>query len=74
MILHQAPVDVPTYRRPLSAITETLTQIPALITHRIVPKGVQESLGIPRDLVRVAVGIEPTGELLANFKQALKEL
>ncbi|MCD6282986.1 hypothetical protein J7J84_05215 [bacterium] len=25
MILHQAPVDVPTYRRPLSAITETLT-------------------------------------------------
>ncbi len=25
MILHQAPVDVPTYRRPLTAITETLT-------------------------------------------------
>jgi cystathionine beta-lyase/cystathionine gamma-synthase len=54
--------------------TETLIQIPALITHRIVPEGVQESLGIPRDLVRVAVGIEPTGELVANFKQALKEL
>jgi len=54
--------------------TETLVQIPALITHRIVPKGVQESLGIPRDLVRVAVGIEPAGELLANFRSALKEL
>ncbi len=54
--------------------TETLIQIPALITHRIVPEGVQESLGIPRDLVRVAVGIEPTAELLAHFRQALKEL
>ena len=54
--------------------TETLIQIPALITHRIVPKGVQESLGIPRDLVRVAVGIEPATELLANFRRALRDL
>lgn len=54
--------------------TETLIQIPALVTHRIVPKAEQERLGITRDLVRVAVGVEDTSELLENFSRALKKL
>ena len=53
--------------------TETLIQIPALVTHRIVPKAEQERLGITRDLVRVAVGVEDTAELLDNFTRALKK-
>jgi len=54
--------------------TETLIQIPALITHRVVPRGVQVRLGMQRDLIRVAVGIEETAELLAGFRHALDRL
>jgi methionine-gamma-lyase len=51
--------------------TETLASHPAAMTHLSVPDARKAQLGITDNLVRVSIGIEDAGDLIADFAQAL---
>ena len=51
---------------------ETLISHPATMTHASVPEEEREKLGITMGLVRISVGIEDLGDLLADLAEALK--
>ncbi|MDR0719117.1 MAG: aminotransferase class I/II-fold pyridoxal phosphate-dependent enzyme [Treponema sp.] len=51
----------------------TLLQHPASMTHWYVPKEAREASGITDGLVRMAVGLENPGEIIADLKQALEK-
>ncbi len=51
--------------------TETLASHPAAMTHLSVPDARKAALGITDNLVRVSIGIEDAGDLIADFEQAL---
>jgi methionine-gamma-lyase len=51
--------------------TETLASHPAAMTHLSVPPERKAQLGITDNLVRVSIGIEDPGDLIADFEQAL---
>jgi methionine-gamma-lyase len=51
--------------------TETLASHPASMTHLSVPPERKALLGITDNLVRVSIGIEDAGDLIADFEQAL---
>ena len=51
--------------------TETLASHPAAMTHLSVPDERKAQLGITDNLVRISVGIEDAGDLIADFEQAL---
>jgi len=51
--------------------TETLASHPAAMTHLSVPEARKAALGIADNLVRISVGIEDAGDLIADFEQAL---
>jgi len=51
--------------------TETLASHPAAMTHLSVPEARKAQLGITDNLVRVSIGIEDPGDLIADFEQAL---
>jgi methionine-gamma-lyase len=51
--------------------TETLASHPAAMTHLSVPDERKAALGITDNLVRVSIGIEDAGDLIADFEQAL---
>ena len=51
--------------------TETLASHPAAMTHLSVPDARKAQLGITDNLVRVSIGIEDAGDLIADFEQAL---
>ena len=51
--------------------TETLASHPAAMTHLSVPDERKAQLGITDNLVRVSIGIEDAGDLIADFEQAL---
>jgi len=51
--------------------TETLASHPAAMTHLSVPDARKAQLGITDNLVRVSIGIEDAGDLIADFQQAL---
>lgn len=51
--------------------TETLASHPAAMTHLSVPEKRKAALGITDNLVRISVGIEDPGDLIADFEQAL---
>ena len=51
--------------------TETLASHPASMTHLSVPQARKDLLGITDNLVRISVGIEDAGDLIADFAQAL---
>jgi len=51
--------------------TETLISHPASTTHSGVPKETRERIGINEGLIRVSVGIEDPGDLIADLDQAL---
>jgi methionine-gamma-lyase len=51
--------------------TETLASHPAAMTHLSVPDARKGQLGITDNLVRVSIGIEDAGDLIADFEQAL---
>jgi methionine-gamma-lyase len=51
--------------------TETLASHPAAMTHLSVPDQRKAQLGITDNLVRVSIGIEDAGDLIADFEQAL---
>jgi cystathionine gamma-lyase len=50
---------------------ESLIEHPALMTHGSVPEEVRDELGIGDSLVRLSVGIEDAGDLMADLDQAL---
>lgn len=50
---------------------ESLIEHPAIMTHASVPPAVREKLGIGDGLIRVSVGIETEGDLIADLGQAL---
>jgi methionine-gamma-lyase len=51
--------------------TETLASHPAAMTHLSVPDERKAALGITDNLVRISVGVEDAGDLMADFDQAL---
>lgn len=50
---------------------ESLVQHPASMTHKVVPPGQREKLGITDNLLRVSVGIENAADLIADLERAL---
>ncbi|MDG4554074.1 MAG: PLP-dependent aspartate aminotransferase family protein [Candidatus Competibacter sp.] len=50
---------------------ESLIEHPAIMTHASVPPEVRRELGIDDGLVRLSVGIEEVGDLVADLEQAL---
>jgi len=50
---------------------ESLIGHPASMTHASVPKEMRDALGLTDGLVRLSVGIEDVGDLLADLEQAL---
>ncbi|HEX8365741.1 MAG TPA: cystathionine gamma-synthase family protein [Allosphingosinicella sp.] len=51
--------------------TETLASAPAAMTHLSVPEERKQALGITDNLVRISIGVEDPGDLVADFEQAL---
>ena len=51
--------------------TETLASHPAAMTHLSVSRERRALLGITENLVRISIGIEDAGDLIADFDQAL---
>jgi methionine-gamma-lyase len=51
--------------------TETLASHPAAMTHLSVPDARKAALDIGDNLVRISVGVEDAGDLIADFDQAL---
>jgi methionine-gamma-lyase len=52
--------------------TETLASAPAAMTHLSVPDERKQALGITDNLVRISIGVEDAGDLIADFENALK--
>ncbi len=50
---------------------ESLIEHPAIMTHASIPPHVRAELGISDALVRLSVGIEDAGDLIADLEQAL---
>ncbi|MGA9840325.1 MAG: PLP-dependent aspartate aminotransferase family protein [Thermoplasmata archaeon] len=51
---------------------ESLVNVPALMTHRSVPKELRERQGIRDGLLRFSVGVEDADDLIADLRQALR--
>ena len=51
---------------------ESLIEHPALMTHASIPAETRARLGIEDGLVRLSVGIEDVGDLIADLDQALR--
>ena len=51
--------------------TETLASHPAGMTHLSVPQARKDALDIGDNLVRISIGVEDAGDLIADFEQAL---
>jgi methionine-gamma-lyase len=51
--------------------TESLAQHPATMTHADVPQELQAAMGITPALVRLSVGVEDPGDLIADLDRAL---
>jgi cystathionine gamma-lyase len=51
---------------------ESLIEHPGLMTHASLPAAMRASLGISDGLIRLSVGIEDVGDLIADLEQALK--
>lgn len=54
--------------------TESLASHPAAMTHLSVPQERKDALGITDNLVRVSIGVEDAGDLIADFDQALAKV
>ena len=53
---------------------ESLIEHPAIMTHASIDKEVRESLGITDNLLRLYIGIEDLGDLIADLEQALQQI
>jgi methionine-gamma-lyase len=54
--------------------TESLVEIPAIMTHLGVPEEVREKFGISPSLVRLSVGVEDPEDLILDIGQALQSI
>lgn len=63
-------LNLPVFAPSLGGV-ETLVTIPSLSTHSAIPRAERLRMGIQDNLVRVAVGIEASDDLIADFAQAL---
>ncbi|GGE43143.1 cystathionine gamma-synthase [Pullulanibacillus camelliae] len=52
---------------------ESLTSVPARMTHASIPKERREALGITDGLIRISVGIEDVDDLIADLEAALQD-
>lgn len=50
---------------------ETIVSYPVKMSHASIPKVERERLGITESLIRVSVGLEETGDLITDFRDAL---
>jgi cystathionine gamma-lyase len=50
---------------------ESLIEHPAIMTHATIPEDARAALGISDSLVRLSVGVEDAGDLIADLDQAL---
>jgi len=55
-------------------MTDSLIQIPALMTHHSMPSQEREAAGITEGLIRLSVGIENIEDLLFDLEQALDSI
>lgn len=53
---------------------ESLANLPAMMTHASIPEDKRAVLGITDDLVRLSVGIEDAGDLIADLEQAFNTI
>jgi len=53
---------------------ESLINHPALMTHSSIPKEVREAHGVTDGLVRLSVGIEDPGDLIADLREAFDKI
>jgi cystathionine gamma-lyase len=53
---------------------ESLINHPASMTHASIPKEVREAHGVTDGLIRLSVGIEDAGDLIADLKQAFTRI
>jgi cystathionine gamma-lyase len=53
---------------------ESLIDHPATMTHASVPAEVRQEMGITDNLVRLSVGLEDIGDLIADLEQALEQV
>ena len=51
--------------------TETLVEQAAAMTHTMIPKEVREAAGITDGMIRMSVGLEDPGDIIADLDQAL---
>ena len=51
---------------------ESLIEHPAIMTHASIPADTRERIGIADSLVRLSVGVEAEGDLIADLAQALR--
>jgi len=51
--------------------TETLIQHPATMTHAVVPRELQQIMGITDNLLRISVGLEAWEDIVEDIEQAL---
>lgn len=73
--------DIGTFFRSLRLIAlaeslggvESLVCHPASMTHASIPYEVRQRVGITDGLIRLSVGIEDIGDLLADLAQAIRE-
>ena len=52
---------------------DSLIKHPAIMTHASIPKNLREQLGIDYTLVRLSVGVEDSGDLIADLDAALAQ-
>jgi methionine-gamma-lyase len=57
---------------PTLGDVDTLVLHPATMSHRGVPPDVRLAHGIPDGLIRISVGIETVGDIIADLEQALR--
>ncbi len=53
---------------------ESLMELPAIMTHASIPAQEREKIGIYDSLIRLSVGVEDAGDLIADLKSALAEV
>ena len=51
---------------------ESLIEHPGIMTHASIPADIREELGIDDSLIRLSVGVEDVGDLIADLAQALE--
>jgi cystathionine gamma-lyase len=50
---------------------ESLIEHPAIMTHASIPQDARADLGISDSMIRLSVGVEDVGDLIADLEQAL---